>query len=157
MSFTKKTWVDRQVEYPGRRKLTPTGTADVYDVSREEGLEVAAGDALNAANLNNLENRIAGAIGNTANKSTLTTKTLSKTGWTGSEPPFTYSLSVSGVTSSSVQEILPTTDATEEQIVALQAANMQDSGQSAGKITVKAWGDKPEIDLPVRIIIRGDL
>ncbi|WP_249282270.1 hypothetical protein, partial [Ligaoa zhengdingensis] len=107
MSFTKKTWVDRQVEYPGRRKLTPTGTADVYDVSREEGLEVAAGDALNAANLNNLENRIAGAIGNTANKSTLTTKTLSKTGWTGSEPPFTYSLSVSGVTSSSVQEILP--------------------------------------------------
>ena len=112
---------------------------------------------MNAANLNNLENRIAGAIGNTANKSTLTTKTLSKTGWTGSEPPFTYSLSVSGVTSSSVQEILPTTDATEEQIVALQAANMQDSGQSAGKITVKAWGDKPEIDLPVRIIIRGDL
>lgn len=90
-------------------------------------------------------------------KSTLTTKTLSKTSWTGSEPPYTYSLSVSGVTTTSVQEILPTTGATEEQIIALQAANMQDGGQSVGKITIKAWGDKPEIDLPVRIIIRGDL
>lgn len=92
-----------------------------------------------------------------AAKSTLTTKTLSQTGWTGDEPPYTYSLSVSGVTTTSVQEILPTTTATEEQIIALQAANMQDGGQSVGKITIKAWGDKPEIDLPVRIIIRGDL
>ncbi|MBC8547490.1 hypothetical protein H8711_11195 [Clostridiaceae bacterium NSJ-31] len=90
-------------------------------------------------------------------KSALRTATLYASSWAGSEPPYTYSLSVSGVTTTSVQEILPTTSATEEQIIALQAANMQDGGQTAGKITVKAWGDKPEIDLPVRIIIRGDL
>ena len=58
MAFTKKTWTDRQAEYPGRRKLTATSTADVYDVTREEGLVVEEGDALNAANLNNLETRI---------------------------------------------------------------------------------------------------
>jgi hypothetical protein len=38
--------------------LTATGTSDIYDVSREEGLIVEAGDALNAANLNDLEDRI---------------------------------------------------------------------------------------------------
>lgn len=90
-------------------------------------------------------------------KSIQRTVTLSKTDWTGNEPPYTYDLSVSGVTATSAQEILPTTSATEEQIIALQAANMQDGGQSVGKVTIKAWGDKPEIDLPVRIIIRGDL
>lgn len=58
MAFTKKTWTDRQAEYPGRRKLTATATADVYDVTREEGLVVEEGDALNATNLNNLETRI---------------------------------------------------------------------------------------------------
>ncbi|MEA5011762.1 MAG: hypothetical protein VB100_08595 [Angelakisella sp.] len=58
MAFTKKTWTDRQAEYPGRRKLTATAVADVYDVTREEGLVVEEGDALNAATLNNLETRI---------------------------------------------------------------------------------------------------
>nr|DAE35052.1 MAG TPA: hypothetical protein [Caudoviricetes sp.] len=62
MPFTKKTWADRSVQYPGRRKLTATGTADVYDVTREEGLVSAEGDSLNAANFNNLESRIASAF-----------------------------------------------------------------------------------------------
>ena len=58
MAFERKTWLDRQTEYPGRRKLTATATADVYDVTREEGLIVEEGDALNAQNLNGLEGRI---------------------------------------------------------------------------------------------------
>ena len=58
MAYAKKTWVDRQAEYPGRRRLTATGTTDVYDVAREEGLIVEEGDALNAQNLNDLEGRI---------------------------------------------------------------------------------------------------
>ena len=63
MAYEKKTWVDRQSEYPGRRKLTATGTADVYDVTREEGLIVEEGDALNAQNLNALEGRIEAGLG----------------------------------------------------------------------------------------------
>lgn len=62
MPFTKKTWADRSVQYPGRRKLTATGTADIYDVTREEGLVSAEGDSLNAANFNSLESRIASAF-----------------------------------------------------------------------------------------------
>lgn len=60
MGFTKKTWVDRQVEYAGRRKLTniSTGTTEVVDVTRNEGVVSAEGDAFSASNMNELENRI---------------------------------------------------------------------------------------------------
>lgn len=60
MAFAKKTWVDRMVEYAGRRKLTniSTGTTEVVDVTRSEGTVSAEGDAFNAANMNNLESRI---------------------------------------------------------------------------------------------------
>lgn len=68
MAYSKKTWVDRQVEHPGRRRLTATGTSDVYDVTREEGLVMEDGDALNAATFNNLETRIASAFEDAASR-----------------------------------------------------------------------------------------
>lgn len=58
MSFTKKTWKDRQSEYPTRRKLVSTGTTDEYDVTRAEGSVSQEGDAFNAVNMNDLEDRI---------------------------------------------------------------------------------------------------
>ena len=68
MAYSKKTWVDRQVEHPGRRKLTSTGTTDVYDVTREEGLVIEEGDALNASTFNDLENRISSAFAEAATR-----------------------------------------------------------------------------------------
>jgi hypothetical protein len=62
MAFEKKTWTDRQSEYPNRRVLTPTGTENEYQVSRSEGLIIQEGDRLNAENLNGLENRIDKAV-----------------------------------------------------------------------------------------------
>lgn len=38
---------------------------------------------------------------------------------------------------------------------AMQSANIQDGGQTAGNVTLKAYGDKPTIDIPVRLIVRG--
>jgi hypothetical protein len=96
-------------------------------------------------------------IDNAAAKSSLTTATLTAAGWTGSALPYSQTISVSGVTVTSVNEILPGASITADQLEALQAANLQDGGQAAGSITVSAWGDKPTIDLPIRIIIRGDM
>ena len=45
-------FTDRSVEFPGRYKLTPTGTTDVYDLTREEGTIYNQGTPLNSANLN---------------------------------------------------------------------------------------------------------
>lgn len=66
MAFTKKTWVDRLVEFAGRRKLTnvSTGSATVYNVERAEGVVQQEGTAFSAANMNDLETRIEKAINN---------------------------------------------------------------------------------------------
>lgn len=91
-----------------------------------------------------------------AAKSTIITATLAAASWSGDSAPYTYTLVVSGVTASSNQEILPSLDITQEQLEALQGANIVDGGQAAGSITLKAWGDKPSVDIPIRIIRRGD-
>jgi hypothetical protein len=62
MAYNPKTWVDRVSQYPNRRLLTATGTANTYDVTRTEGTVMAAGDILNATNLNALETRIYNAF-----------------------------------------------------------------------------------------------
>lgn len=87
-----------------------------------------------------------------AAKSTTVTATLSASGWADG----VYGLSVNGVTETSNQELLPAVDITAEQLEALQAANIQDGGQTAGNITLKAYGDVPTIDIPIRVIKRGD-
>lgn len=89
--------------------------------------------------------------------STIVMATLLSSGWTGTSAPFVYELAVSGVTASSNQEVLPATTVTADQLAAIQSANIVDGGQETGKIILKAFGDKPTIDLPIRIILRGDM
>lgn len=91
-----------------------------------------------------------------ANKSTTVNATLSASSWQGSSAPYTYTLSVSGVTATSNQEILEALNITATQLEALQGANIVDGGQSANSITLKAFGEKPTIDIPIRVILRGD-
>ena len=58
MAFSKKTWVDRAVQYAGRKIFTATGNANEYDVTRSEGTVFTAGDLFNADSMNDLETRI---------------------------------------------------------------------------------------------------
>ena len=91
-----------------------------------------------------------------AGTSKTVTATLLAASWTGTSAPYTYTLAVTGVTANSNQELLPALTITEEQLTALQAANIQDGGQAANSVTLTAFGDKPTIDLPIRVIVRGD-
>ena len=90
-----------------------------------------------------------------ANKSTLVSKTLLASGWNGT--PKKQTLSVAGITASTAWEVLPALNITNAQLEALQGANLQDGGQSSGSITLLVFGDVPEIDIPVRVIVRGDM
>lgn len=58
MSFVKKKWKNRDVQFPERRYLAPTGQENVYDVIRKEGKVTEEGDFLDAFALNDLEERI---------------------------------------------------------------------------------------------------
>jgi hypothetical protein len=92
-----------------------------------------------------------------ASKSHSAPVTLTAAGWTGAAAPYSQMVSVVGVTTTSVNEILPGASITADQLTALQAANLQDGGQAAGSITLLAYSDKPAIDLPIRVIVRGDM
>ena len=87
--------------------------------------------------------------------STTTEVTLAAASWSGNSAPYTYTLTVNGVTDISTQEIVFATSINLEQLTAGQNANIQDGGQSANTIVLKAWGEKPTVDLPIRVIMRG--
>lgn len=84
------------------------------------------------------------------------TATLLASGWTGSEAPFVYTLAIAGVTATSYQELVPAVNITAEQLKALQAANITDAGQAVGTMTLKAYGKKPAVDIPIRVIKEGE-
>ena len=90
-----------------------------------------------------------------AGASETVTATLLAASWTGDAAPYIYTLTVSDVTATSNQEVLPALNITAEQLEALQGANIQDGGQAANSMTLKAYGYKPTIDLPIRVIKRG--
>ena len=92
-----------------------------------------------------------------AKKSTIVDTVLSASDWTGSVAPFTYTLSVNGVTATSVNEISYKYSNNNTQITAYQSALLRDGGQSAGKIILKATGTKPTVDIPITIIVRHDV
>ena len=64
MAFKKKTWIDRMVEFAGRRKITnvSTSAAQIIDVERAECAVSQEGDAFSAENMNDLEKRISDAF-----------------------------------------------------------------------------------------------
>lgn len=82
------------------------------------------------------------------------TATLTYSGWSGSSAPYTQTVTVNGVTATSHQDILPALNVSAEELAALQAANLQDGGQAVNSITLKAFGEKPTINLPIRVIVR---
>ena len=68
----------------------------------------------------------------------------------------TYTITNELITSTSNQEIVTAVGITAEQYKALSAAMIVDGGQSAGSFTLKALGTVPTIDVPIRVIYRGD-
>ena len=85
-------------------------------------------------------------------KSTTVSTTLYAETWNDDSYTITNDL----ITSTSNQEIIAAVGITEEQYRAMGAAMIVDGGQSAGSLTLKALGTVPSIDLPIRIIFRGD-
>ncbi len=62
--YRKKTWKARTSEFPTRRALTDvsTGAVQTVNVARDEGNVTEQGDGFSAANMNDLEARIAAGL-----------------------------------------------------------------------------------------------
>ena len=95
-------------------------------------------------------------VGSKVDKSTIVEVTLLAANWAGTEAPYTYTAAVAGVTTTSTQDWANGTSITAEQLTAWQAANIVDGGQGVGSVIFKAFGAKPEVDIPLRCILRRD-
>lgn len=157
MIFNKKTWKDRSVEFPGRRKLTDivSGAVLNVDVVRNEGEVAQAGDPFSAENMNNLESRIGDAF---IDYSTPKNVTIPAIGWS-SDYPFTNTVNVEGIVAGSNIKIIGVFvpgDATLENVKAWNKAagmlmtNSDDNATQTGKIVFKAY-KKPTVDFTVLI------
>ena len=78
--------------------------------------------------------------------------TLSASGWSSG----TYTISDNLITNTSNQEIIPSPSISADQYKALVKASLVATGQSAGSITIKAFGATPTINIPVTVIFRGE-
>ena len=137
---------------------TPRVIQDILNL-KEKMSSLSKKSEIIEANISSLSKKseiIEEKMSSLSKKSEIIEATISSASWTGDSAPYTYTLAVTGVTAYSNQEILPALDITQEQLDALQGANIVDGGQAAGSITLKAWGDKPSVDIPIRVIKRGD-
>lgn len=135
----------KKVAVKGILKGDGTGTVTAAEETEVELVDITP-DTIGAANKEYVDSV---AIGTTLSV------TLASASWTGDAAPYTYTISNSAITATSTQELSPATNITADQLSALQAANIIDGGQAAGSMTLKAFGEKPSVDIPVRIIVKG--
>ena len=82
--------------------------------------------------------------------------TLSASAWSGSTAPFTYVIGLSsiGLTGNSQIDISPGVNASNDQYKALLAASLCGGSISGSNLTIKAFGQKPSINIPIVITVR---
>lgn len=95
------------------------------------------------------------ALAGKANKYKSQSVTVPATGWAGDAAPYTNTLSVEGVTATNDISVIPQFTWTAEQAEAWAGAMILSGDQAAGSLTLKAYGDKPEIDIDITVMI-GD-
>lgn len=99
--------------------------------------------------------KIDAALGDMAHKSVVVNKTLSSENWVGSAAPYTQQLTVDGLGEDTNGIIRVSEDAGAAEIKAAQDAVMTIAAQSSGTLTISAAGVKPNIGIPVSIMIFG--
>lgn len=92
-----------------------------------------------------------------AKRSFMVTASIDPNAWNGSAVPFNQSISIPGVKANSVVEVSLPSTATADHVKAFQKLGLQDGGQTADSITLKAYGSKNTVAIPINVIVRGDL
>lgn len=105
----------------------------------------------------NLLNEINKLKEDKADKSVSIQATISASTWTGTSSPFMNRVPISDMKALYDVEIKTEEDPSDEQIQAFATASIQYGYTEDGYLVLKAYGDKPEIDLPIMVIVRGDL
>lgn len=97
------------------------------------------------------------ALPNKAGKSTVVNTSLLAADWQGEIVPYTNTLTVEGVQTDSIVEVSLSKNASTDQVKASMNGQFTDGGQSENSITLKAYGRKPDVDIPVVVVVRRDV
>lgn len=79
--------------------------------------------------------------------------TLLAASWTGDNAPYTQAITVAGVLADSAGFVGVAESATDEQFQAAVSATLRKASQSEGSLTIKAYGKKPTVDIPITIVL----
>ena len=85
-------------------------------------------------------------------KHVVTTAVIGTT-WTGTAAPYTQTIPMSCVRANSIVEISLPATTTVAELEAFQELNLQDGGQADGSFTLRAFGSKNAIEIPVNVTI----
>lgn len=90
-----------------------------------------------------------------SSKAEMTPIVLLASNWSGGK----YTISDSRISATSTQEVIPalSDNITDPSLEALQVANIQDGGQTNGMMFLVARGDVPTVDIPIRVIFKGEI
>ena len=82
--------------------------------------------------------------------------TLASGTWSGSSVPYTYTISVTGVTATNdINIVLNSTDTTIAN--AWMDASVVSGTQTANSITLYAYGKKPSTNIPITVLIGSEV
>ena len=156
MAYERKTWVDRESEFPNRRTLTAvSGSANTYDVTRAEGTVSVTGDAFDAENMNDMEGRIAAGFEDTPSPPNVV-EVQTTTSWTSQSTTagteyWEQSLTIPGLGASDQVDISLDADGLnqllEDGVTALWAENTD------GACVIKALGAAPTVALTLHLTL----
>lgn len=91
-----------------------------------------------------------------ANKTITKNITLEASRWTGDELPYSYTISIEEVTEDNNIKVISPDQMTSEQYQQMVNAGINGGTQATGSVTLLAYGDKPAIDFPVIVLVKGD-
>lgn len=109
------------------------------------------GDSSNESNMEIIDR----VLGEKADNSTSVETYLRAISWAGTNAPYLYQLSVSGLGPDQNGFIALSKSATDEQRQAAADALLIVGGQAADTLTVLCKGEKPAIDIPVCVVLIG--
>lgn len=117
------------------------------------------GDFVNIADINGNMEIIDGTAGELLDKinenaDKVTVGTISTT-WAAESEYFIQTIVNSNVTSTNIIEISLSGGATKAQTQEWDKLKLKDGGQTAGEFTIRCWGTKNTIDIPIVISVRG--
>ena len=79
--------------------------------------------------------------------------TIPSESWEGEVAPYTTSIPIDGVTENTEASIITPFDVTYDQYQVISHAEIVTACTKTGNVVLKAFGDKPKIDLPIDILI----